>query len=40
MEFPKRLVHFRKQNGLTQQLLSEMVDIHVSQIKRYEAGTD
>jgi transcriptional regulator with XRE-family HTH domain len=39
MDFPKHLVQLRKKNHLTQQHLSELVHIHVNQIKRYEAGT-
>jgi len=29
----------RKQRGLTQQALSDAINLHVNQIKRYEAGT-
>lgn len=39
MEFVKRLVELRKQRGLTQQALADAIDLHVNQIKRYEAGT-
>ena len=39
MEFVKRLVILRKQRGLTQQSLADAIDLHVNQIKRYEAGT-
>ena len=39
MDFPNRLVQLRKKNNLTQQQLSDLVNIHVNQIKRYEAGT-
>lgn len=39
MEFVKRLVELRKQRGLTQQALAYAIDLHVNQIKRYEAGT-
>ena len=39
MEFVKRLIALRKQRGLTQQALADAIDIHVNQIKRYEAGT-
>ena len=39
MEFVKRLIELRKQRGLTQQALANAIDLHVNQIKRYEAGT-
>lgn len=39
MEFVNRLITLRKQRGLTQQALSNAIDLHVNQIKRYEAGT-
>ena len=39
MEFVKRLVALRKQRGLTQQALADGIELHVNQIKRYEAGT-
>lgn len=39
MEFVKRLVTLRKERGLTQQALADGIDLHVNQIKRYEAGT-
>lgn len=39
MEFVKQLIHLRKQRGLTQQALATAIDLHVNQIKRYEAGT-
>lgn len=38
MDFAHRLATIRKQRGLTQQALAERVGIHVSQIRRYEAG--
>jgi hypothetical protein len=38
MEFVKRLIELRKQRGLTQQGLADAIDLHVNQIKRYEAG--
>lgn len=37
--FPARLTQFRKAQGLTQQALADAIDMHVNQIKRYEAGT-
>lgn len=39
MAFPKQLVVLRKKRGFTQQMLADEVGIHVTQIKRYEAGT-
>jgi transcriptional regulator with XRE-family HTH domain len=39
MEFVSRLIALRKQRGLTQQALADAIDLHVNQIKRYEAGT-
>ncbi len=39
MEFPKRLAALRKEKGLTQQSLADAVGVHVTQLRRYEAGT-
>ena len=39
MHFPARLIQLRKAAGLTQQSLSETAELHVNQIRRYEAGT-
>lgn len=39
MDFVKRLAELRRQRGLTQQSLADAIDLHVNQIKRYEAGT-
>ena len=39
MSFSARLIVLRRQKGLTQQGLADATDIHVQQIKRYEAGT-
>ncbi len=39
MEFSKRLAELRKARHLTQQALADAIDINVSQLKRYEAGT-
>jgi transcriptional regulator with XRE-family HTH domain len=39
MDFPKRLAVFRKEKGLTQQKLADIIGIHVIQIRRYEAGS-
>ena len=38
MEFPTRLIEFRKAQNLTQQALADSAQIHVNQIKRYESG--
>jgi transcriptional regulator with XRE-family HTH domain len=38
MIFPKQLVTLRKKRGYTQQMLADKIGIHVTQIKRYEAG--
>ncbi|MEO8898593.1 MAG: helix-turn-helix transcriptional regulator [Candidatus Dormibacter sp.] len=37
-EFPQRLVALRKQKGLTQQALSDLTGVHLTQIRRYEGG--
>lgn len=39
MDFPKRLAALRKERSLTQQALAKDVGIHVTQLRRYEAGT-
>jgi len=39
MNFPARLIHLRKQKGLSQQRLADLVCLHVNQVRRYEAGT-
>jgi len=39
MDFKSRLVKIRKDKGLTQQALANLVGIHVMQIYRYESGT-
>lgn len=39
MHFPARLIQLRKALGLTQQGLAEAAELHVNQIRRYEAGT-
>ena len=38
MDFPKRLASLRNERGMTQGTLAEHVGIHVSQLRRYEAG--
>ena len=40
MDFAHRLAAVRKERGLTQQTLADHVGIHVTQIRRYEAGTN
>lgn len=39
LDFPERLAWLRKQKKLTQKALAEAVGIHVTQLRRYEAGT-
>ena len=39
MEFPDRLSTLRKERNLTQKALSDAVGVHVTQLRRYEAGT-
>ena len=39
MHFPARLIQLRKALGLTQQDLADAAELHVNQIRRYEAGT-
>ena len=39
MAFAQRFTNLRKQANLTQDALAEAVGVHVSQIRRYEAGT-
>lgn len=38
MIFSKQLAAIRKERGYTQQALADKIGIHVTQIKRYEAG--
>jgi len=37
--FPQRLSALRKERSLTQQALADMVELGITQIKRYEAGS-
>lgn len=39
MSFAQRIIALRRERGLTQQGFAHATDIHVQQIKRYEAGT-
>jgi transcriptional regulator with XRE-family HTH domain len=39
MNFGTRLATLRKQRGFTQPALADAIDLHVSQLRRYEAGT-
>lgn len=39
MDFPERLATLRKQQRLTQQQLADSIGVHVTQLRRYEAGT-
>lgn len=39
MHFPTRLIQQRKAQGWTQQELASAAELHVNQIRRYEAGT-
>lgn len=38
MELAARLIRIRKDKGLSQQALADLVGLHVTQIKRYESG--
>jgi transcriptional regulator with XRE-family HTH domain len=38
MDFGERLATFRKEKGLTQQALAELINLHVIQVRRYESG--
>ena len=38
MAFPERLSTLRKQRALTQQALADAIGLHVTQLRRYEAG--
>lgn len=38
LDFPHRLAALRRNKGMTQQALADAIQIHVSQLKRYEAG--
>lgn len=38
MSLPKRFAQLRKEQGLTQQQMAEIIGIHLTQVKRYESG--
>ena len=38
MSFPKRFIQLRKEHKLTQQEMADQVGMHITQVKRYEAG--
>jgi transcriptional regulator with XRE-family HTH domain len=40
MDFAHLLVEARKHRGLTQQALADLAGVHVTQLRRYEAGTN
>lgn len=37
-DFSQRLAALRKEKGLTQQALADLIGMHVIQIRRYESG--
>jgi len=39
MSFSAKLIQIRKSQGLTQKALSDSAELHINQIRRYEAGT-
>lgn len=39
MDFPERLTALRKERKLTQKALAERVEVHITQIQRYESGS-
>jgi len=39
MHFSSRLLQIRKAQGLTQQGLADAAELHINQIRRYEAGS-
>lgn len=39
MDFPERLVHLRKARQLTQRQLGELINVHLTQVQRYENGS-
>lgn len=39
MSIAPRLVSLRKRKGLTQRTLADALGLHITQVKRYKAGT-
>lgn len=39
MDFPERLATLRKKKGMTQQVLTDAIELHISQLKRNEADS-
>jgi transcriptional regulator with XRE-family HTH domain len=39
LDFPARLAALRREKSLTQQALADAAGVHVTQLRRYEAGT-
>lgn len=39
MDFPERLARLRKERKLTQKELAQRVEVHITQIQRYENGS-
>lgn len=39
MDFPERLLQLRKARQLTQRQLGELIDVHITQVQRYENGS-
>lgn len=39
MAFPQQLAKLRKDRGLTQQALADLINLHVIQVRRYERGS-
>ncbi len=38
MNFPQRFIQLRKEHKLTQQGMADTIGMHITQVKRYEAG--
>jgi transcriptional regulator with XRE-family HTH domain len=38
MSLAKRLITLRKEKGLTQQQMADVLGVHVNSLKKYEAG--
>ena len=39
LSFPERLSSLRKEKGLSQKSLAQTIGVHITQLRRYEAGT-